>query len=38
MRNRTPSRRARVLRFVAFALPVAALAIAIVEYIKEVWR
>jgi len=30
--------RARVLRFVAFALPIAALAVAIIEYIKETWR
>jgi hypothetical protein len=30
--------RARVLRFVAFALPVAALAIAVIEYVKAVWR
>jgi hypothetical protein len=30
--------RARIMRFVAFALPVAALAVALFEYIKETWR
>jgi hypothetical protein len=32
------TRRARALRALAFALPVAALAAALFEYIREVWR
>jgi hypothetical protein len=33
-----PSPRARVLRFVAFALPIAALGVALFEYVKAVWK
>jgi hypothetical protein len=36
--NSSKSRRSRVLRALAFALPAVAVGVAIIEYIKEAWR